>query len=693
VLRILATDGSFVDDGAELWSDANVGDDLLIGLIIDAERTREFDRLALRAARHGLLKGYYPCAGQESIVALAHALAPQDWVFPAYREQGLRLSRGVGVAAELRMFAGANAAWDPLAHRMMPANTAIGSHLPHAVGFARGQSLLGTDVVTVAVFGDGAASEGDFHAAANVAGVWNAPAVLFCQNNQYAQSTRASAQTAGAGVAARGVGYGLRSVLVDGMDPLAVLRASREALDVARRGDGTTLIESVSYRFGGHSALDVRRRYRSRAEESEWRLRDPLLRLHALADKRGIAASVATQLTPAIEGLHQEFDEAMDALAFLTSPTAEAARSWVSPAAPHVPLQPTSVVIEGHEGAGELASANAAALAQIMAADERVVLIGEDVRDGGVLGATEGLAERFGDRVMDTPLNEVGIVGAAIGMALAGLHPVADIAFAGFTLTAFDQLAFHASRYRWRSGGTLSVPLVVRMPCGGGHGGYEGHNESVEALFAHTPGLVVVAPSSTDDTVGALLTSVAGEQPTVLLESTRTYLAPSTSSVRREIEPLPLGQARVTHIGCGDAGITVVTYGPAASLVETAAVVLEARGVCLEVVELRSVTPWDAVAVMNSLESTGRLLVVHDSPKTVGFGAEIVATVMESGVTLLAPPQRLAQPDLPYGPALWESLTALTSDDVVAAVTALIERGAVEDPVAPIDSAAPHTSA
>jgi len=676
VLRLLATDGSPVSDEAQEWIDEHVSNDLLIGLQVDAERTREFDRLALRAARHGLLKGYYPCAGQESIVALAHALAPHDWVFPAYREQGLRLTRGPGVAAELAMFAGVNAAWDPIEHRMMPANTAIGSHLPHAVGFARAQTMLGSDAVTVAVFGDGAAAEGDFHAAANLAGLWRAPAVLFCQNNQYAQSTPASAQSGGAGVAARGAGYGLRSILVDGMDPLAVLKASLEALEHARSGDGTTLVESVSYRFGGHSALDVRRRYRPRAEESEWRQRDPLLRLRGLIEHRGLSRVAAERSAETLAIVTREFDEALGELGRFAPPTYGTASEWVEPftvrATPQITLDP-------HPGPGAMAATSAAVLGLLMDADERIVVIGEDVRDGGVLGATEGLAEQFGDRVLDASLNECGIVGAAIGMALAGLRPVAEIAFAGFAFTAFDQLAFHAARYRWRSGGALSVPLVVRMPAGGGHSGYEGHNESIESLFTHVPGLTVLAPSSADDAAGALVTAISIDGPVVLIESTRTYLDPDVRVEGGLVSPLELGRATSQQIGDGDPSITVVTYGPAAALVQEAADHLQGRGTVLDVIDLRSLIPWDRDAVLESLRRSGRLLVVHDSPRTSGFGAEVLARVAESGVPLLQPPVRLAQPDLPYGPALWEPLTEITAGDVIDAVLALVNSQASEE--------------
>jgi 2-oxoisovalerate dehydrogenase E1 component len=676
VQRIRSSDGAAADSSGLAAYDADVDapdvDDAdLIRLLVDIARTREFDRLAVKAARTGRLKGYYPCAGQESIVALAHALDEDDWVFPAYREQGLRLARGVGVAPEIAMFAGANAPWNPVEHRMMPANTAIGSHLPHAVGFARAQQLRGTDVVTVAVFGDGAVAEGDFHAAANLAGLWQPPVVLFCQNNQYAMSTPSTRQSGATSIAARGAGYGLHTVVVDGMDPLAVLAASREALRRARSGEGATLIESVCYRFGGHSAHEVRRRYRSRAEEARWRGRDPLPFMQDLVDRRGLGERASPKVEDALTLVREEFAAALES-PVASTPSREKAEAWVggwreSPAAAaHEGLD-----VSSYEGPGAAAAASAFALGELMARDERVVVIGEDVGDGGMLGADEGLAARFGDRVMDAPLNECGIVGAAIGMALAGMLPVAEIAFAGFALTAFDQLAFHAARYRWRSGGALSVPLVVRMPAGGGHGGYEGHNESIEGLLTHVPGLVVLAPATVRDTVAALITGVHSDAPVVILDSTRVWADAHAAMPAQRIDAWPIGRAIVEAAAAAD--VTIVTYGSALPVVREAMTVLARRSVVAELIDLRSLAPWDQEAVIASVRATSRLVVVHDSPRTGGLGGEVVASVIEAGVSLGAVPKRVAQADLPYGPTAWESLTALTSQQIVDAVLTMLD--------------------
>jgi 2-oxoisovalerate dehydrogenase E1 component len=640
-------------------------------LYLDLHRARAFDRLMLRAARRGRIKGYYPSAGQEGLAAVAGALTRDDMVFPAYREQPLRLAMGITVAEEVAMWAGAaRAAWNPLERRCMPANTAIGSHLPHAVGWARAQRMLGDPGIAVAVFGDGATSEGDFHAALNLAGVWSAPVVFVCQNNQYAQTMAWSAQTAAAGLASKADAYGVRGVQVDGMDALAVRAAFAEAAARARSGDGATLLELTMYRFSGHSSFEVAPTYRTRAEEAMWRERDPVGRLRDHLE--GLGADVARLTAQAEHGLADEIDAALAALAEQTVPSHDELDAWVHSAT-------TDASPSRFESFREstLVAATNAALHDAMVADDHVIVMGEDVAiDGGIWGVTEGLANAFGaERVIDTPLNEQGLVGAAIGMALAGLRPVVEIQFGGFLLTAFDQIAFHAARYAWRTQGVCRIPLVIRMPAGGGHGGYEGHNDAYEALLAHTPGLAVSAPSNPADAYAVMRRAVASDGPHIVLEPTASYLAtrwPADATGRSLAAPdaSPRPAPAATQWQRGDA-CTVVTYGSATSVVVAAAELLSDGGIEVDLIDLVDIAPWDRSTVQASVERTGRLVVVHDSPRTAGFGAEVVSSIVET-VPLVSPPVRVAQPDLPYGPALLSPSTELSADQVVDAVRRVV---------------------
>lgn len=281
------------------------------------------------------------------------------------------------------------------------------------------------------------------------------------------------------------------------------------------------------------------------------------------------------------------------------------------------------------------------ALAQEMQRDPRVVVLGEDVgRDGGVFRVTDGLFDRYGaDRVLDTPLAESGIVGMAIGMAIAGYRPVAEIQFSGFVYPAYDQLVSHASRMRNRSRGEFTCPLVVRMPYGGGIRALEHHSESMEAIFAHVPGLKVLIPADPYEAKGLLVSAIRDPDPVVFFEPARVYRAVKTE-VPEEPYTLPLGKARIVREG---RDITALAWGAHVRTVKDAAARLEAeKAADVEVIDVRTLAPFDIETVVASVVKTGRAVMVHEAPRTCGFGAEISATLMERAVLhLLAPVLRV----------------------------------------------------
>lgn len=281
------------------------------------------------------------------------------------------------------------------------------------------------------------------------------------------------------------------------------------------------------------------------------------------------------------------------------------------------------------------------ALSQEMAVDERVVLLGEDIAlDGGVFRVTEGLLERFGsERVIDTPLSESAIVGAAIGMAAYGLHPVAEIQFMGFIYAAFDQLFSHAARLRSRSRGRFTCPLVVRTPYGGGIKAPELHEESTEALFCHIPGIKVVVPSGPYSAKGLLTSALRDPDPVLFLEPTRLYRL-----IREEVPEqqftLELGRARMARLG---EDVTIIAWG---SMLER--VLKAAEGYNADVIDLMTLNPFDSESVLASVQKTGRVVIVHEAVRTGGFGAEISATIAEEAIlNLRAPVLRVTAPDVP----------------------------------------------
>ncbi len=277
------------------------------------------------------------------------------------------------------------------------------------------------------------------------------------------------------------------------------------------------------------------------------------------------------------------------------------------------------------------------ALQQEMQPDPKVVVLGEDVgRDGGVFRVTDGLVERFGEeRVIDTPLAESGIVGMAIGMAIAGYRPVAEIQFSGFAYPAYDQLISHAARMRNRSRGEFTVPLVVRTPYGGGIRALEHHSESMEAIFAHIPGLKVVIPADPYEAKGLLIAAIRDPDPVVFMEPARIYRAIKTE-VPEEPYTLPLGKARVVREG---KDLTAVAWGAHVRTLKEAAQRLEAEGAGdVEIIDVRTLSPFDFETVIASVVKTGRAVVVHEAPRTCGFGAEISAQIMERALLHLESP-------------------------------------------------------
>ena len=279
--------------------------------------------------------------------------------------------------------------------------------------------------------------------------------------------------------------------------------------------------------------------------------------------------------------------------------------------------------------------------------DENVLLIGEDIGSlGGVFRVTQGLREEFGaDRVLDTPLSETGILGTAIGMALHGLRPVSEIQFADFIYPGFDQLVSEAAKYRYRTAGEFQVPMVVRTPYGGGIRGGQYHSQSPEALFIHTPGLKVVCPSNPYDAKGLLLEAIRDEDPVIFFEPKRVYRA-----VKMEVPDapytLPLSEAKVVRLG---EQVTCLAWG--AMLFEAFSAAEEAakEGVEVEVIDLRTLWPLDIETIVSSVKKTGRLVIVHEAPRTCGFGSELVALITERAfLHLEAPPIRVTGWDTPF---------------------------------------------
>ena len=311
------------------------------------------------------------------------------------------------------------------------------------------------------------------------------------------------------------------------------------------------------------------------------------------------------------------------------------------------------------------------ALRQSLAGDSRMLLLGEDIgKLGGVFRVTDGLQDEFGtERVFDTPLAEAGIAGVSLGLALAGWHPVAEMQFDGFSYPALDQVISHIAKYRFRSRGRQPVPVVIRIPYAGGVGAAEHHSESPEAYYAHTAGLKVVTPSSAIDAYHLLRASIADPDPVIFFEPKSRYWSKEEGELGGD-GGSPIGRARIVREG---ADCTIVAYGAMVARSLQAAARAAQQGVETEVIDVRTLVPLDLDALAESVRKTGRAVVVHEAPMTAGFGAEIVARIMEDSFDYLeAPVLRVTGYDTPYPPATIESYYVPSVERVLAAIDRVV---------------------
>lgn len=585
-----------------------------------------------------------------------------------------------------------NRDWDVHRYRMNIHTIPIATQLPHAVGHAYASRLADESLITVAYFGDGATSESDFHSAMNFAGVWKTPTVFLCSNNGWAISMPVRNQTAAAALVDKAVGYGMPGVQVDGMDVLAVYSATREAVERARSGGGPTLIEAVTYRYGPHATADDPTLYRNAEEVSAWRDRDPIARFKRFLVRQDLWSDDIDQQ---VGEEASKFDEALAEIeGWNEPPREEAVRHVYSRIPEDLDRQfRTALEREGSAppeiGRGELgkigydhlpegptsrwtmAQAINAALLEVMERHDDAVVLGEDVgRTGGVFRITEGLLDRFGsERVIDAPLCETGIAGAAVGMAIGGARPLVEIQFDGFVYPAFDQIVSHMARFRFRTRSNVSLPIVVRWPNGGGIAPHEFHADSPEAYFVHTPGLTVVVPSTAVDAKGLLAAAAESPDPVLFLEPKVLYRA-FREDVPAGYYTLPIGRARIRRTGDD---VTVVAYGGMVRVALDAADGLAAEGIDCEVIDLRTLKPWDRETVLDSVAKTGRLVLVQEPPKTAGMAAEVAATVAEEALyDLEAPIVRVAGFDAPWPQFRVEHHAIITSRRVMSAVEEVV---------------------
>ena len=635
-----------------------LSDEQVLGMYRTMLEARRVDDRMWALNRQGRAPFVVSSSGHEGAqVATVLAIDPDvDWCLPYYRDVGVALGWGF---RPLDIFLGVFSRksdptsggrqmpnhWSMRERRMFTHSSPIATQYPHAAGIAFAIQRDGGSAVVAVFGGEGSTSEGDWHETMNFAGIHQLPLIVIIENNEYAISVPVAEEVAGQ-LADRALGYGMQGVAVDGNDPLAMYAIAREAVDRARRGDGPTLIEAKTYRYYAHTSDDDDKLYRSREEVESWRRRDPLILLKQyLIETRLLSQSAEEQMESEIA---DELAEAVKQAEAAPAGDDPLARVYARPITPDEPVVGIETPPEGNEV--NIITAINQTLHEVMAAHPEAMVFGEDVADpkGGAFKATKGLTDAFGkDRCFNTPLSESLIIGMGIGLAATGKQPIPEIQFADFIHPAFDQILSEVSRIHYRTNGDWQCPMVIRVPYGGGIHGALYHSQSVEAFYAHIPGLKVVIPSTPADAKGLLVSSVEDPDPVLFLEPKKLYRLVKGPYPAGDYR-VPLGQAAIRRTGTD---LTIVAYGTMSFFSTEAADLLAGQGVSAEVIDLRSIKPFDWPSVEASLAKTGRLLIVHEDNEFIGFGAEIAAQAADQGFELLdAPVRRYATPDVPTFP-------------------------------------------
>ncbi len=616
--------------------------------------------------------------------------AGHDWFYPYYRDRALCLA--LGVTAEEMFLQGVGAArdtasggrqmpshWSDPAKHIVTGSSPTGTQFLQAIGCAHASKLAGTDEVTLVCTGDGATSEGEFWESINIATLDKLPVLYLVEDNGWAISVPVERQTPGGKISKLLESFpNLLLLEVDGCDFVASYEAMSTAAAWVRQGNGPALVHATVTRPYSHSLSDDDRLYKSAEERADESARDPLPRMADYLVSEGLATR--EELDRLSAKLFQEFDE-----------TSRRAQAEPPPATDTIlrhlyseTVDPTGAQFEAEPVfSGEprtMVDEINLTLHEEMRRDSRVLVFGEDVADcsreenlstvkgkGGVFKATLGLQRVFGsDRCFNTTLAEAGIMGRAIGLATRGLKPITEIQFFDYIWPAMMQIRDELATIRWRSYGGFSCPVVIRVATGGYlTGGAVYHSQNGESIFTHIPGLRVVMPSNSLDACGLLRTAIRCDDPVLFLEHKKLYREPYNRAPHPGPDyTIPFGKARLMKAGDS---LTILTYGALVQKSLQAAQRLEAEfpGRTVEVIDLRSLSPYDWTAIAESVRKTSRVLVAHEDTKSWGFGAEIAARIADELFTDLdAPVGRVAAKDtwVAYHPSLEDAILPQVED-------------------------------
>lgn len=609
-------------------------------------RPRLIEEKMLKLLRQGVISKWFSGIGQEAIsVGVTAALSPEELIFTMHRNLGVFTTRNVPLDRLFAQWQGKpwgftqgrdrSFHFGTLDYGIVGMISHLGPQLSLADGVGLANVLDGKKEVAVAFTGDGATSEGEFHEALNVAAVWQLPVIFVIENNGYGLSTPVREQYRCENLSDRGIGYGMRSMIIDGNNIIEVYKTVSKLAEELRENPEPVLLECRTFRMRGHEEASGTK-YVPKELMDEWALRDPISTFESFllghewitqaeieTYRDQIKAEIAEGLQIAGEkpgpevSMEKEMGDIFQPSSFLT----------VSPGAETKEIRYVDAISEG--------------LREAMEKHPKLVLMGQDIGDyGGVFKITDGFIDDFGaHRVRNTPLCESAIIGAGLGLSLKGWKAMVEMQFADFVTCGFNQIVNNLAKLHYRWGANADV--VIRMPTGGGVGAGPFHSQSNEAWFFHTPGLKIVYPSNPQDAKGLLLSAIEDPNPVLFFEHKALYRSLS-GSVPKGYYNIEIGKAATVQAGDS---ISVITYGMG---VHWAIDICQAEGFDADIIDLRSLIPIDYDAIAASVKKTGKVIILHEDTLTGGIGGDIAAWITEHLFEYLdGPVMRAASLDTP----------------------------------------------
>ena len=609
---------------------------------------RLIEEKMLNLLRQGKISKWFSGIGQEAIsVGATNALKPNDTIFTMHRNLGVFTSRKIPLQNLIGQIIGTEEGFtqgrDRSFHFGVPEYNIIGmiSHLaamlPVANGVALGYKLKKQKRVALAFVGDGATSEGDFHEALNLAAVWQLPVIFLIENNGYGLSTPTSEQYLCKNLSDRAVGYGMKGMTIDGNNIESVYTTIKKIAEDMRKNPSPVLIEAKTFRIRGHEeASGVK--YVPKELIEKWKRKDPIKNFEStLADENIFNEEGFDVIRKSIKN---KIDQDIESALKTRLPSSSKSKELSDVYADYDFQQ-----IEPSESKKEIRYVDAIqeSLHQSMKKDEKIIIMGQDIAEyGGVFKITEGFVKEFGkSRIRNTPIIESGIIGACLGLSLEGFKPIVEMQFADFISCGFNQVINNLAKthYRW----SHPVSVTLRMPTGGGVNAGPFHSQNLESIFMHIPGLKIIYPSSPYDAKGLLSSAINEPNPVLFFEHKFLYRT-QKEMVPENLYNIEIGKGKLVQTG---KDITIIAYG--LSVIWINEIIQEVKNeISIELIDLRTLLPWDKDIVYESIKKTNKGMIVHEANQTGGVGAEIAASVNKDMFEYLdAPFQRFGSIDIP----------------------------------------------